>query len=73
MCIYKILSVIFGSLTIQFSLSFCCKIVDHKYLFFLLLFSFAKKEDIKDFWLAQGLDEAIPLLQVQTTVSMVGI
>jgi len=26
--------------------------------------SFAKKEDIKDFWLAQGLNEAIPLLEV---------
>ena len=34
-----------------------------------LLFSFAKKEDINDFWLAQGLNEAIPLLQVSSTVS----
>jgi len=31
-------------------------------LFFL--FSFTKKEDIKETWLAQGLNEAIPLLEV---------
>ena len=29
-----------------------------------MFFSFAKKEDIKDTWLAQELSEAIPLLEV---------
>ena len=35
-------------------------------IFFSVLrgFSFAKKEDIKDTWLAQELNEAIPLLEV---------
>ena len=37
---------------------------DHAPVFLLFCFSFAKKEDIKDFWLAQGLNEAIPLLEV---------
>ena len=33
------------------------------HLFLLFSVRFAKKEDIKDFWLAQGLNEAIPLLE----------
>lgn len=41
-----------------------CSIQYVALFFCLAVFSFAKKEDIKDFWLAQGLNEAIPLLEV---------
>lgn len=40
-------------------------VVEILFPFFFFL-SFAKKEDVKDFWLAQGLNEAIPLLEVIT-------
>ena len=42
-----------------------CSILYVAIFFFVLhVFSFAKKEDIKDTWLAQELNEAIPLLEV---------
>ena len=36
----------------------------HCLFFVWLFFSFTKKEDIKETWLAQGLNDAIPLLEV---------
>ena len=44
----------------------CSILYTYVAIFFFVLhaFSYAKKEDIKDTWLAQELNEAIPLLEV---------